>query len=72
MAAAAAMMLIDPIRSGFKNELNYVHQLKSKPGPLARIKDIPGGVAAFGRGFVGIDDSRQPNNNHSTRGAQLG
>eukprot|EP01051_Picozoa_sp_SAG22_P002369 SAG22_NODE_104_length_20159_cov_5.877517_8_plen_68_part_00 len=39
---------------------------------LARVKDIPGGVAAFGRGFVGIDDSRQPNNNHSTRGAQLG
>eukprot|EP01051_Picozoa_sp_SAG22_P032151 SAG22_NODE_13411_length_407_cov_4.392857_1_plen_38_part_10 len=38
MAAAATMMLIDPIRSGFKNELNYVHQLKSKPGSLARIK----------------------------------
>eukprot|EP01051_Picozoa_sp_SAG22_P029486 SAG22_NODE_10954_length_507_cov_4.742647_1_plen_38_part_10 len=38
MAASAAMMLIDPIRSGFKNELNYVHQLKSKPGSLARIK----------------------------------
>ena len=70
MAAQAAMMLFDPIRSGFKNEINYVHQLKSKPGSLARIKDIkdiPGGFAAFGRGFVGIDDSRQPNNNHSRR-----
>eukprot|EP01051_Picozoa_sp_SAG22_P025832 SAG22_NODE_7846_length_702_cov_1.864013_1_plen_171_part_00 len=30
-------------RSGFKNEINYVHQLKSKPGSLARIKDIPAG-----------------------------
>ena len=56
MAAQLATMLFDPIREGFKNEINYTSQLKSKPGSLARIKDIPGGVAAFGRGFVGIDD----------------
>ena len=52
MATAAAMMLFDPIRSGFKNEINYVHHLKSKPMTLDRLKNLPSALGAFGRGFV--------------------
>ena len=71
MALAVASMLFDPIRSGIKNEIEVMSQSKTKPFTLDRLKEVPKGFAAFGRGFVGIDDSRQPNNHESTRGQQL-
>ena len=64
MATALAMSLIDPNISGFGAELDHVHQLKSKPMSLARLKDMPGAIAAFGKGFIG----RAPNNNVSNSG----
>ena len=71
MAMAVASMLFDPIRSGIKNEIEVMSHSKTKPLTMARMKEIPKGFAAFGRGFVGIDDSRKPNNHESTRGEQL-
>ena len=68
---AVASMLFDPIRSGLKNEIEVMSHSKTKPFTLARLGEVPKGFAAFGRGFVGIDDSRQPNNHECTRGAQL-
>eukprot|EP01051_Picozoa_sp_SAG22_P002232 SAG22_NODE_98_length_20720_cov_17.226662_19_plen_140_part_00 len=40
------------------------HKLKSKPMTLDRVKDMPGAIAAFGKGFIG----RAPNNNVSNSG----
>ena len=75
MASAVALALLDPVIKGFRSELKYTGTLKSKPGSFERIKDIPGGFAAFGRGFVGADkdDERSPNNNVSNSGnSQMG
>eukprot|EP01051_Picozoa_sp_SAG22_P031732 SAG22_NODE_13008_length_421_cov_87.947205_1_plen_49_part_10 len=49
MASILASALIDPIIKGFGAELDYTHQLKSKPMTLDRVKDMPGAFAAFGK-----------------------
>ena len=54
--------LILSIRAGLKNEIEVMSHSKTKPLTLARLGEVPKGFAAFGRGFVGIDDSRQLNN----------
>ena len=71
MAMAVASMLFDPIRApGLKNEIEVMSHSKTKPFTLARLGEVPKGFAAFGRGFVGIDDSRQPSH-ESIRGVPL-
>ena len=71
MAMAVASMLFDPIRAGFKNEIEVVSHSKTIPFTLARLGEVPKGFAAFERGSVGIDDSRRPNSHESTRGVPL-
>ena len=64
MATALASMLFDPVMKGLGETLDYSRHLKSEPMTLDRVKDIPGGFAAFGAGFIG----RHANNNVSNSG----
>eukprot|EP01051_Picozoa_sp_SAG22_P011436 SAG22_NODE_1099_length_5564_cov_27.088564_6_plen_70_part_00 len=64
MASMLAMSMVEPLIRGFGAELDHVHKLKSKPLSLARLKDMPGAFAAFGKGFI----DRAPNNNVSNSG----
>ena len=71
MAGKVAAMLFEPMRAGLKNEVEWFHHnSKTKPGTLARLGETGEGLAAFGRGFIGMSDdySRQPNNNVSNSG----